>query len=98
MRFSIPHSLGKDEVRRRLDARKDELAGHIPGGMAEVHTEWVDQDRLRMAVGAMGQQVNGMVTVEDHAMIYELDLPPALSFVEPIIRGAIEKNTRKLLT
>jgi hypothetical protein len=98
MRFSIPHNLGKDEVRRRLEARKDEIAGHIPGGMAEVHTEWLDEDRLKLAVGAMGQQVSGIVTVEEEAMIYELDLPPALNFFEPIIRGAIEKNGRKLLT
>jgi hypothetical protein len=98
MRFSIPHQLGKEEVRRRLEARKDQIAGHIPGGMAEVHTEWLDADRMKLAVGAMGQHLTGTVTVEEQALIYELELPPALSFVEPIIRGAIEKNSKKLLT
>jgi hypothetical protein len=39
MRVAIPHSLDKAEVRRRLSTRTGELAGHIPGGFAEVRHE-----------------------------------------------------------
>jgi hypothetical protein len=50
-----------------------------------------------MQVSAMGQQVSTLVDIEDEAIIFQLDLPPALSFVEPMIRGVIAEKGQKLL-
>ena len=36
MRVPIPHTLGKDEVKRRLRERSGEMAGLFPGGKADV--------------------------------------------------------------
>lgn len=30
MRLALPHSLGKEELRRRIKSRQDEIAGLIP--------------------------------------------------------------------
>ena len=38
MRVPISHSLGKEEVRRRLQSHSHEIAQYIPGGMADVTT------------------------------------------------------------
>ena len=97
MRVPIPHSLGKDEARRRLKARSGDLAGMMPGGMADVTVTWPEEDRMALVVTAMGKQVHAAVEVGDSAATVIVDLPMALKFFEPMIRGAVEKNGQKLL-
>lgn len=98
MRVAVPHSLPKAEVRRRLNDKQDSIANFVPGGMAEVETSWASEDRMVMTIRAMGQALTGNVDVEDQAVVFHIDLPPALSFVEPMIQGALEEKGRKLLT
>ena len=97
MRVPIPHQLGKDEARRRLHARSGDLAGMMPGGMADVVVTWPDQDRMNLAVKAMGSSVNAAVEIGENAVTVIVDLPLALKFFEPMIRSAVEKNGQKLL-
>ena len=97
MRVPIPHSLGKDEARRRLKARSGDLAGMMPGGMADVAVTWPEEDRMNLAVTAMGSSVNAAVEIGESAVTVTVDLPMALKFFEPLIRGAVEKNGQKLL-
>jgi len=52
---------------------------------------------MTMAITAMGQSINTVIDVEEEAVIFQLDLPPALSFVEPMIRGIIAEKGQKLL-
>ena len=97
MRVPISHALPKEEVRRRLSSRSHEIANFIPGGMADVTTAWPDEDTMTLAVRAMGQGIQGRVLIEDHQVVFEVDLPPALSFVEPMIAGAIRQQGTKML-
>lgn len=97
MRVPIPHNLPKEEVRHRLSSRSHEIANFVPGGMADVTTSWPDEDTMSLAVRAMGQGINGRVLIEDQQVVFEVDLPPALSFVEPMIAGAIRQQGTKLL-
>lgn len=97
MRVPIPHDLPREEVRRRLSSRSHEIANFIPGGMADVTTAWPDEDTMTLAVRAMGQGINGRVLIEERQVVFEVDLPLALSFVEPMIAGAIRQQGTKLL-
>jgi hypothetical protein len=73
------------------------MAGLFPGGKANVAIDWPLEDRMAMQVSAMGQTVNAHVDVADDEVIFEIDLPAALSFFEPLVRGAVEEKTQKLL-
>ena len=97
MRVPLSHDLGKEEVRRRLRERSHEIGDAIPGGMAEVTTSWPNEDCMNLGINAMGNQIGAQVLIEDTKVIFEVDLPRALSFVEPMIAGAIRKNGQKLL-
>ena len=97
MRVSIPHSLGRDEACTRIRAREHELANLVPA-LVKVGTSWPDENRMAINVSAMGQGLQGMIEIEDEAMVFTLDLPPALSFAEPMVRGAIEAKAGKLLS
>ena len=97
MRVPIPHDLPKEEVRHRLASRSGEIANFIPGGMAEVTTDWPGEDVMNLGVRAMGQGIQGRVLIEEHRVVFEIDLPPALAFVEPMVAGAIRQQGTKLL-
>lgn len=97
MRVPIAHSLGKEEALRRLHARSGDLAGMMPGGMADVAVTWPSEDRMALGVTAMGSSVNAVVEVGESQVVVEVVLPMALKFFEPLIRGAVEKNGQKLL-
>ena len=97
MQVSIPHQLGRAEVRHRLRSRNHELASAIPGGMAEVVTDWPSEDRMNLQVQAMGQAISGHIDVRDDAIDVTLMLPPALGFIQPIVEGAIRQQGHLLL-
>ena len=97
MRVAIPHNLDRDEVRRRMQSRSHEIADFIPGGMAEATTDWPSADRMTITVTAMGKDMGGTVDIEEAQVVLDFNLPPALSFMEPIIEGAIRKQGQKLL-
>lgn len=97
MQVAIPHQLGRKEVRRRLSSSTHQIADAIPGGMAEVQTEWVGEDSLSLAITAMGQVMNGRIDIHDTEVLFDIDLPPALGFIKPIVEGTIRQAGQKLL-
>jgi hypothetical protein len=96
VRIAIPHALGRDEAARRVRDRSGEIADFVPG-FARVKTDWQGEDRMNLSVSAMGQQITGHIEIAEGEVAFVVDLPPALDFVEPMIRGQIEAKGRKLL-
>ncbi len=97
MEVAIPHQLGREEVRRRLQSSSHEIADAIPGGMADVQTSWPSEDRMAMAITAMGQMMSGHIDIEDDQVLFHMEMPPALSFLKPIVEGAIRQGAQKML-
>ena len=98
MRVAIPHDLPRDEVTRRLRERSHEIADHMPGGVAQVVTDWPSEDQMNLNIQAMGQDLKGVVDVEDSQLVFEIALPMALSFLEPMISGAVKQQGQKMLS
>lgn len=96
MRMTFPHTLGRDELRRRIHERQDEIAQIAPG-MAEVAASWPSEDRMTLDITAMGKTIKGGVDITDTELAFEFDLPLALGFVAPMLRAAIEPKAQKLL-
>ena len=96
MQVAIPHQLGKEEVRRRLAANSHKMGDAIPG-MAQVNTSWPSEDRMAMSIAAMGQSLNAHIDIEDSQVLFFVDLPPALGFIQPMVEGAIRQQSHKLL-
>ena len=98
MRIAIPHKLGKAEVHRRLDSRTGEIVDFIPGGLAQVESDWIADDHLAIGITAMGQFIPCDVHIEDSQMVVEIDLPAQLSFVVGMIEKGVTKTGMKMLT
>ncbi|MEO6153334.1 MAG: polyhydroxyalkanoic acid system family protein [Croceibacterium sp.] len=97
MQVAIPHQLGREETRRRLRANMHKMPGSFPAGMAKVTTTWPSEDQIAMAIEAVGQHLTGRIDIEDSQVLLTVDLPPALSFMEPILVGAIKQGGQKML-
>jgi hypothetical protein len=97
MRVAIPHKLDKAEVHKRLSERTGEIANFIPGGAANVETDWLDDDHMALGITAMGSFVGADVTLEDKQVVVELELPKKLAFVRGTIERGVRDNITKLL-
>lgn len=95
--FDIPHSLGAEEARRRIRDRVGELASHIPGGAADVRTNWPSENRMDLQVDAMGQSVSTVLDIEESVIRLQLQLPAMLGFMAPAIERAIKKKAGQVL-
>lgn len=92
----LPHNLGAQEAKRRMQGGIGKLKDHIPGGAAEVESSWVD-DRMELVVHAMGQEVRAHVDVEERLVRLQLDLPPVLSFFGKQIEALIRRQGAQML-
>ena len=95
--IDLPHELGRDEARRRMQARIGDLPDHIPGGIAEVRASWPGDYRMALEVAALGQQVSAMLDVEDRRIRISLELPLMLRFASGAIEAAVQRKGRELL-
>ncbi len=92
----LPHKLGRDEARRRIAGNIDQLAGHIPGGTADVTSRW-EGDTLHLDVAAMGQQVKATIEVEEAVVHCNIDLPGMLSLFAGPIEAFLKRKGDDLL-
>ncbi len=98
MQVAIPHRLGREEVRSRLRSSSHSIGDSIPGGMADVVTDWPSEDRMHMSITALGQVIDGHVDIEDQQVVFVVSLPPALGFIQPMVEGAIRQQGDRLLS
>ena len=91
----LPHSLGREEARRRIADNVHRLSEHIPGG-AKVESTWVG-DRLDLSVAAMGEQIVGALDVQDTKVHVKLALPGMLGMFGGVIAGALKSRGGMLL-
>ena len=97
MRVMLPHTLGREEVRRRMHQHGDEIGGYFPPGMAHVETSWPNDDFMALDINAAGQKITGGIEVEDDSVTIEMDLPPMLGFLRGTIENAVRKHGGRLL-
>ena len=92
----LPHSLGLEEAKRRIDRGMGRLGEHIPGGAARVEKSW-EGDTMRLLVEAMNQTVRARMAVSANSVRLEVELPPALSFFSGPIAALIRREGATML-
>jgi hypothetical protein len=97
MRVTLPHDLPKDEVRRRMRAHADEIAGFFPPGLARVTTGWPHDDRMDITAEVMGMSIPGGVELRDSEVVISMDLPLLLSVMKGPLEAAVKKEGGRLL-
>jgi hypothetical protein len=93
--LDIPHTLGKEGVRQRLDGGISRITEKIPGG-GHVQHRW-EGDTMHFTVSAMGQAVAATATVYDDKVHAVVDLPGILGLFAGQVKAVIEREAPKLL-
>ena len=92
----LPQKLGRDEARRRIAGNLHKLHEHIPGGAAQVQSNW-SGDHLNLDITAMGQKVAAVIEVEDTKVRCRVILPGMLAFFGGAIEAALNRKGSDLL-
>jgi hypothetical protein len=71
---SIPHKLGREEAKRRLDSGIGRLRPELGALVTSLNCSW-DADILTFRVEAMWQTIGGRIEVLDDVVRIEIDLP-----------------------
>lgn len=93
---SIPHQLSRTEARRRIETGFAKIIHVLPGSAGTCSERW-DGDRLTFGVAAMGQTISGVVSVLDHAVTMEIELPGVLGMIASGLKGRLQKAGQLLL-
>jgi len=96
---NIPHSLGKDEARRRIEEGFGRMRQQMVGGMGAMFAfqdRW-EGDRLNFEGGGLGQKITGRLDVFPESVRLELDLPEILAAIADKITGRLQTEGQKLL-
>ena len=92
----LPHKLGREEARRRIAGNVHKLSDHIPGGAADVKSNWVG-DQLNLDITAMGQTVAAQIDVQETKVRCRVMLPGLLALFAAPIEAALNRTGSDLL-
>ena len=95
VQVKVPNKHTKLEARRRIEEGFSKIADQI-GGKAQVEQTW-NGDTLSFRVGAMGQTVDGSLTVFDDCVDIVVSLPWLLAKLAGPITQKLESETQLLL-
>jgi len=93
---SIPHNLGKQEARKRLETGIGQLRHSFGDKLTSINDTWTG-DRLDFDVRALGQAVSGNLDVMEDSVRVEVKLPWLLAVIADKARGMIEKQGTLML-
>jgi hypothetical protein len=94
--LTLPHSLGQDQARARIQSGIADARQQLGDKLATVEETW-QGNHMEFRCGVMGQTITGRVDVQaDSATLY-VDLPWFLAALADRIRPRIEQEGRKLL-
>lgn len=94
----IPHDLGRDEARRRIETGVEQ--GRVllaKSGITIDNLAWTG-DRLDFAISAMKQNMNGQIDVGAESVRVECHLPLLLALFAEKVKKMVGKEGNLLLT
>ena len=93
----VPHALGRDEVRRRLDAAvvraRDEYADKVGG----IDASWEGEDRLKLMLTIMGMDIGSEVEIHVEELVVRVDVPGMAGLFAGRIKDGIQERLGGLL-
>lgn len=96
---NIPHALGKDEARRRIDEGFSKIQQQLTSGalgLVSFQNRW-EADRLHFEGAVIGQRITGRLDVLANSVQMQIDLPDLLAAIAERIKAGLTKETQKLL-
>lgn len=93
---SIPHRLGRQEAKRRLDTGIGRLRPELGALVSALDYSW-QGDTLNFNASAMWQTITGRIEVMEDAIRVEIDLPWIMSMLSETIAKQVRGRGVSLL-
>lgn len=93
----VPHSLGRDEVKRRLDAAVSRARDEFGDKIGDLDATWQGDDRLRLLLSVMGMQIDSEVEIQASELLVRLQIPGMAALFAGRIKQGIEDRLGGLL-
>ncbi len=93
----VPHQLGREEARRRLQDGIGKLKAAFGDKVTSIEERWTE-NRLDVSIKAMGQGISAALDVEADRVRVEVQLPWMLAMLAEKAKGYIAKEGQLLLT
>ncbi|WP_278391558.1 polyhydroxyalkanoic acid system family protein [Sphingobium yanoikuyae] len=97
MDIDIPHQLGREEAKRRVEQGLPKLEQHIPGGGTMTAT-WPSDYALDMEISAMAQTIPVKLLIEEDKVHGTVSIPMFLKMMSGPISDFIKTSAQKMLT
>ncbi|TXN21858.1 polyhydroxyalkanoic acid system family protein [Methylobacterium sp. WL9] len=96
--MEIPHDLGRDEAKRRLEEGTEKGKALLQKSGITVEAMTWTGDHLDFALSSLGQKIDGQVDVNPDTVRLEVRLPLLLSFFAEKLQKIVGNEGTKLLT
>jgi hypothetical protein len=93
---SIPHRLGKEEAKRRLQGGLGQLRGTLGNAVRPIQETW-SGDHLDFRWSVLGQTASGGLDVADDHVRVEIELPWLLARLGEKAKGLLRRQGQVLL-
>lgn len=96
MEINIPHRLGCEEAKRRIEAGLPKLAAHIPGG-GSLSSQWTGDYALELTITALGSHIPVALTIEEDRLTGSLEVPMLMKMMQGQVAEFVKLSASKML-
>jgi len=93
---TIPHRLGKDEAKRRLQVGFSNVRSHVSNSFVTLKDAWAG-DHLDFQANLLGQSTIGSADVADDHVRLELQLPWVLAMLANKAKALVKRQGQLML-
>ena len=93
----VPHTIGRDEVRRRLDSALVRARDEYAAAVGDIEANWEGDDRLRVLLTVSGMRFDGTVDILVEELVVSLQVPGMAALLSRRIREGIEERLGGLI-
>jgi len=92
----IPHNLGKEEAKRRLQSGFGNVRSNLAGNFMVLKDAW-SGDHLDFQANLLGQTTKGKVDVADNHVRLEVELPMVLAMLAEKAKALVKRQGQLML-
>lgn len=93
----VPHALGRDEVRRRLDAAVVRARDDFADKVGAIDASWEGEDRLKLLLTVMGMEIDSEVDILLQELVVRVAVPGMAGLFAGRIKEGIQERLGGLL-
>ena len=93
----VPHTLEREEVRRRIDAALVRAREDSADKVGDIEASWEGDDRLRLLLTVMGMRIAGDIEILVGELVVKLEIPGMAALFAGQIRDGIQQRLGGLL-